>query len=96
MLPIHTIVHPTDFSEHSTHAFHLACALARDYNAHLVIVHVATQPLLMFPPGEPPPVEESRRDELQEMLNNVQPESGVETTHALEEGDPAEEILKPG
>ena len=30
MLPIHTILHPTDFSERSAYAFPLACALARD------------------------------------------------------------------
>jgi hypothetical protein len=33
MLAIATILHPTDFSEHSEFAFRLACALARDYNA---------------------------------------------------------------
>ena len=31
MLPIHTILHPTDFSARSKSAFDLACALARDY-----------------------------------------------------------------
>ena len=30
MLPIKTILHPTDFSEPSGHAFRLACSLARD------------------------------------------------------------------
>jgi hypothetical protein len=29
MLPIHTVLHPTDFSERSQHAFRLA----RDYGA---------------------------------------------------------------
>jgi hypothetical protein len=33
MLPLATILHPTDFSEHSEFAFRLVCALARDYNA---------------------------------------------------------------
>ena len=40
MLPIRTILHPTDFSERSNDAYRLACALARDYNARLLIVHV--------------------------------------------------------
>ncbi len=93
MLPIHTIVHPTNFSEHAMHAFHVACALARDYHAHLVIVHVMSEPLFMYPPGEPPSIDEFRREELRDKLNSVQPKSGVTATHALEEGDPAEEIL---
>ena len=35
MLPIKTILHPTDFSKHSANAFEVACALARDYGARL-------------------------------------------------------------
>ncbi len=42
MLPIKTIVHPTDFSEHSGYAFRVACALARDYEARLVVAHAIT------------------------------------------------------
>jgi universal stress protein A len=44
MLPIHTILHPTDFSECSTNALPLACALCRDYGAKLVILHVSRLP----------------------------------------------------
>ena len=40
MLSIKTILHPTDFSEPSEYAFHLACSLASDYQAQLVIMHV--------------------------------------------------------
>lgn len=40
MLPLATILHPTDFSEHSDLAFQLACALARDYNSRLILLHV--------------------------------------------------------
>jgi nucleotide-binding universal stress UspA family protein len=39
MLRFHTILHPTDFSPNSDEAFHFACALARDCNARLIIVH---------------------------------------------------------
>lgn len=39
-----TILHPTDFSSHSEQAFRLACALARDYGARLIVLHVV-QPL---------------------------------------------------
>jgi nucleotide-binding universal stress UspA family protein len=44
MLPIHTILHPTDFSECSANALPLACALCRDYGANLVILHVSRLP----------------------------------------------------
>src|SRR5208283_3206266 len=44
MLPIHTILHPTDFSARARSAFDLACALARDYDARLVVVHVKPPP----------------------------------------------------
>jgi nucleotide-binding universal stress UspA family protein len=40
MLSIRTILYSTDFSPESTYAFPLACALARDYGARLIIVHV--------------------------------------------------------
>ncbi len=41
MLPIHKILCPTDFSDSAHAAFELAYALARDYRASLVVVHVA-------------------------------------------------------
>ena len=37
---IQTILHPTDFSENSRSAFQTACALARDYHATLLVLHV--------------------------------------------------------
>jgi nucleotide-binding universal stress UspA family protein len=43
MFPIRTILHPTDFSGRSDAAFGVAAALARDYGARLVVVHVAPQ-----------------------------------------------------
>ena len=45
MLPIKTILHPTDFSERSDQAFQLACSLARDHGARLIVLHV------VFPPS---------------------------------------------
>jgi len=40
MLDIQVIVHPTDFSANSRTAWEMACALARDYGARLLLVHV--------------------------------------------------------
>ena len=45
MLPIRTILHATDFSTPSEFAFGMACSLARDYKARLVIVHVKPLPV---------------------------------------------------
>ena len=38
---IHTIVHPTDFSHNAEGAFQMACALAKDYKARLLLFHVS-------------------------------------------------------
>lgn len=40
MLPIQTILHPTDLSVAAQLALQLACSLARDYRARLVLLHV--------------------------------------------------------
>jgi nucleotide-binding universal stress UspA family protein len=40
MLSIHTILHPTDFSDCSRYAFRLAGMLASEQGARLVILHV--------------------------------------------------------
>ena len=47
MFSIQTILHPTDFSQPSRGAFRFACSLASDYNASLVIVHVANAPVIL-------------------------------------------------
>ena len=41
MCAIHRILHPTDFSEHSQHAFHIAVDLARVHKASILVLHVA-------------------------------------------------------
>ena len=40
MLPVKTLMHPTDLTEASRHAFDLACEIARDRGARIVVVHV--------------------------------------------------------
>jgi len=45
MLPIRTILFPTDFSECSEAAFRLASSFARDYGARLIALHVYPPPL---------------------------------------------------
>jgi len=49
MLPLRTILHPTDFSPHAGPAYRLARALARDYKARLVVLHVLPAPPFITP-----------------------------------------------
>src|SRR5262249_50085981 len=51
--PIATILHPTDFSAPCEEAFRVACALARDLSARLVVVHVAPAPPPVTPAHMP-------------------------------------------
>ena len=99
MLPIRTILHPTDFSAHSEYAFRLASSLARDYGARLIVLHVFERPLfihggVMTAPPEPLPPEEQRQA-LREQLQRIKPpDPAVSVEHVLEEGDPATGILQ--
>jgi nucleotide-binding universal stress UspA family protein len=99
MLPIKTILHPTDFSERSDFAFRLACSLARDYGARLIVLHVLERPLLAYsgvmtaPPPPPPSPEE--RQSVQERLNRIKPmDPAISIEHVLVDGDPATAILQ--
>jgi len=95
MLGIHTILHPTDFSDQSRGAFQLATALARDYGAHLILLHVARVPTAIYGYGEgmvPMPHEDADQ-ELEEELHRLEVPEGIWVTHRLEEGDPVTEVL---
>ena len=45
--PIRVIVHPTDFSERCEAALQVACRLASDHGARLVILHVAPPEIII-------------------------------------------------
>ncbi len=49
MSPIQTILHPTDFSERSGHAFQLACSLARDQGARLIVLQTPAVRVMSTP-----------------------------------------------
>jgi nucleotide-binding universal stress UspA family protein len=95
MPPFRKILHPTDFSESSEAAFRVACSLARDYGARLMVVHVRQVPVALtrnpdaFPP-EPPEVETALRSR----LYAVKPDDPhLAVWHYLLEGDAAAEVL---
>jgi nucleotide-binding universal stress UspA family protein len=95
MLPIRTILHPTDFSEHARYAFRLACALARDYGAKLIVLHVAEPPIAVYGEGVIVPVMDPIHEEAKNKLHNIRPPDPEEVyiEHRMLEGDPPEEIL---
>ena len=94
-----TILHPTDFSDYSSHALQFAGDLATKYGSRIIILHsvdtlgaasatfgeIATQ-------REP----EGYRDRLRNDLHQVHPDvgSGVSVDYLLVEGDPASAIVR--
>jgi nucleotide-binding universal stress UspA family protein len=95
MLAIKSILFPTDFSERSEVAFRLACSLARDHGARLIVLHVVAPPqtvayeampmLPAYPPGY--------REELETRLRSLKAPAGVAVDYRLEEGFAAAEIV---
>lgn len=94
MFPIHTILHPTDFSEYSAGAFQVAHALARDYQAKLIVMHVTVPPPLVYAEAMPIDLPMDVLSEDHEKLVAMIPKNAlVPIETCLKEGDPATEIL---
>jgi len=94
MLHFNTIVHATDFSESSLFAWHMACALARDHGARLLLVHVRPGSIVVFAEGPmpPDPVDE---DDLKAKLETMQPTSPhLLVERYLIDGDPARAVVE--
>lgn len=95
MTPIRAILYPTDFSPQADCAFPLACALARDYGARLVVLHVkppwpAGLADLDAAPREPLVQSAS----LREQLGRLRPKDpSVRMERVLGQGEAATEIL---
>jgi nucleotide-binding universal stress UspA family protein len=94
MLAIRRILHATDFSEHAGHAFRLASALARDYGAELVLLHVSPSFVAYGDglAGAPAPDLTRRGHARLACLHASDPRVAVE--RRVVEGDPAPEILR--
>jgi nucleotide-binding universal stress UspA family protein len=97
MLPIRTILHPTDFSECSNTAFQLACALAREHQAKLLVLHVGTSPLVITGGVMTPPLpasEEYDRPALEAKLRQLNAgDANMVIEYRLLYGPPALQIL---
>jgi nucleotide-binding universal stress UspA family protein/pimeloyl-ACP methyl ester carboxylesterase len=92
MLPIRTVLHPTDLSEEATLAFRLACALARDYGARLILLTAYPPPLTGAEA-----VDRTRpdgiADDLLAQLRRLDVGPAVQVEYEVEEGRPADMIL---
>lgn len=91
MSPIHTILLPTDLSKDSMAAFDLACALASDYGARLIILSV-------YPPlTGAEAIDRDRHDGIAEdllaRLRDLNPDPAIPVEFKVEEGRPADLIL---
>jgi nucleotide-binding universal stress UspA family protein len=93
---ISTILHPTDFSRNSESAFHMACALARDYGARLRLLHVKPLPTVAYGEfGALPPEATDHLEELKERLARMQPaDAQIAVERYVVEGEIAWEILR--
>ena len=95
MFSIKKILCPTDFSLCSNHAFHFACALARDHGGSLVVLHV-NQPIEAIGGefgmlhGE----SEKTREQLLARLSQIRPiDPEIAIEYELITGDPVSRIL---
>jgi nucleotide-binding universal stress UspA family protein/quercetin dioxygenase-like cupin family protein len=96
MPPIQTILHPTDFSENSRYAFETACALARDNQATLLVLHVmmpSVSPVQDAPPPDPHHPAESAGS-LGRFPWPQPSDPRIRVERRLAEGDAADEILR--
>lgn len=94
MLNIQTILHPTDYSEHSDYAFRIACSLARDYRAKLVLLHVALRSVTIEGEAAIAPRSEEYFQAEREKLEGISVPTEVRVERQVAEGAPAEEILR--
>jgi nucleotide-binding universal stress UspA family protein len=101
MIRLKTILHPTDFSECSRYALELACALARDQAARVILLHVVPRPAPAAGSGDVPAFKEEHasgdyktyRDEMIGRLGRLRDEASYAQVESLfKEGDVASAI----
>ena len=97
MSSIHTILHPTDFSDCSRYAFRLAGMLAREQGARLVILHVKPTlgPMVAYGEALAELEPDGSQEKLLEILHRLRVwDPMVQVEHRLVDGEGAQEILR--
>jgi nucleotide-binding universal stress UspA family protein len=92
------ILHPTDFSQHSSYVFRIASDLARQNQATLLVLHtVPNLSAAAVSYGEVSSELEPegyRRRAAEELRRAVPPPAGVAIEYLIAEGEPADEISR--
>jgi len=101
MIHIHNILVPTDFSPSSAFAVDMACAIAREQGAHVILMHAAPQPPSLIrdvPAFKEQHVHEdvmAYRQEIVSRINHLRDEVPLGNVESLVvEGDASEAILR--
>ncbi len=95
MLPIKTILHPTDFSDASAHALKMAAMLAKDYSARLILLHAIEPPIYYGELGVSFSAPNSHRETIQERVNALtEPFAPLHAESLVLDGVAAPEILR--
>lgn len=93
MLPIKTVLHATDFSQASTYALEFACALARDYGARLILLHVAETPRMIRGKLDAERLEESHAAAQAQLQQLAVPHQDIAVERRFARGDAGNQIL---
>lgn len=103
MIKLKTILHPTDFSKNSQYALEVACSLARDQAASVIVLHVIPLPAPVISGTEVPifkaehAVEDLQgyREEMTRLLGQVREQAScAQIEQRLEEGEAASTIVR--
>jgi nucleotide-binding universal stress UspA family protein len=102
MIKIEKILFPTDFSDHSKHAFSYALSFAKEYGANICMVHVIEDVqylanAYMFDVPMMPSfadVEQNRLKEMQEFIDREVTDSDIQVQKVVRHGRPFVEIIQ--
>jgi nucleotide-binding universal stress UspA family protein len=98
MFQPHVILHPTDFSDSSAHAFEIAVDLARQHRASLLVLHVVDSlgpESVTYGEAISQLEPEGFRNRLEDELRQRSPApGGVPTQYLLAAGEPISEIVR--
>jgi nucleotide-binding universal stress UspA family protein len=101
MIALKTILHPTDFSESSRYALELACALARDQAARVILLHVLPHPAPIGTDSNVPAFKDAHtaedlqayREEMARLLAKVREQAACAQVEPLLKEGPVAEVI---
>ena len=95
MMPIRTILHPTDYSASSEAAFAFACSLAREYFFEILLLHVVETKFVMPMEGVLAPFPEDDLEPARQRLDKLfSLDQRVKVRREVAIGDAVEEIVR--